>query len=126
MPKRLKIKALIYFQCEDLSAQTSCWLFIRAQHPNASGETLHFASARLQRDAPDIGDIASQFCSQITHAKEVRRRNTIEVTKKLAQARKQKDELQVQMDAIASQNKSHEETLCRYQEKYGILDIESA
>lgn len=49
----------------------------------------------------------------------------IEVTKKLEQARKQKADLEAKMEAIASEKKSQEETLRRYQERYGILDIES-
>ncbi|KAF8193291.1 hypothetical protein BJ912DRAFT_924484 [Pholiota molesta] len=118
------IRALIQ-KCEDLSSQTSCWLFIGAQHPNATGETLHYASARLQRDAPEIADIASDFCSTITHAKEVRRRDIIEVTKNLERARQQKADLEARMQAIASEKKSQDETLRRYQEKYGMLDLDS-
>ncbi|KAF9521593.1 hypothetical protein CPB83DRAFT_753114, partial [Crepidotus variabilis] len=46
--------------------ETSCWLFVGAQHAAASGGTIHYASPRLCREGgSEINDLATQFLQVI-------------------------------------------------------------
>jgi hypothetical protein len=60
------------FQCERLSHETGCWLFIGAQHAHASSPFVHFASSWICCDAAkEITEIASRFnglCSALLAA----------------------------------------------------------
>jgi hypothetical protein len=49
-------------QCERLSYETGCWLFIGAQHPHANKPFVHYSSDRLCREASqEITEFASKF-----------------------------------------------------------------
>ncbi|KAJ7096215.1 hypothetical protein C8R44DRAFT_748752 [Mycena epipterygia] len=56
-----KIKDLLE-RCEELSNETSCWLFVTAHHANAREPFYHYSSPRLLRDGRnDVEEITNQF-----------------------------------------------------------------
>lgn len=49
-------------QAERISNETNCWIFIGAQHPNASAQFIHYTSPRLRADAmEEIGEVVNSF-----------------------------------------------------------------
>ncbi|KAJ7233196.1 hypothetical protein C8J57DRAFT_1250066 [Mycena rebaudengoi] len=49
-------------RCEALSNETSCWLFVTAQHINATGPFMHYSSPRILRDGKiDMEEITNKF-----------------------------------------------------------------
>ncbi|KAF9476551.1 hypothetical protein BDN70DRAFT_812119, partial [Pholiota conissans] len=106
---------------------TSCWLFIGAQHPNAHGATLHYASPRLTRDVPQLMEnLATDFCSAIEYAKDLRRYDLADLHSKLDHSKKEKEALEAEMQAIVAEKVSQEEVLRVYRDKFGIIDLEHA
>ncbi|KAK7030575.1 hypothetical protein R3P38DRAFT_2774895 [Favolaschia claudopus] len=71
-------------KCENLAEETSCWLFIAAQHPNATEPFYHYSSPKLIRDAKtDVEDITNLFNTLFTNLKTARQQDTLDLTKKL-------------------------------------------
>lgn len=73
-------------QCEDISLKTGCWLFVGAQHANALGAPLHYASPRLRKDGrQETNTFASDFLQLMKNVSESRK---VDVLKLQGQLRK--------------------------------------
>jgi hypothetical protein len=94
------------FQCEALSVETGCWLYIGAQHVTASMPFIHYASPRLRREAlEDLNLIHNQFNKTINSLLAARRKDALILANSLADTQKQLAEssaqLQVEQSATA-------------------------
>lgn len=71
--------------------KTGCWLFIGAQHANAVGGALHYASPRLIKDGcQETNDLASQFLQLIKQVSDSRKVDVLELQ---GQLRKHQQEM---------------------------------
>jgi hypothetical protein len=79
--------------------KTGCWLFIGAQHANAVGGALHYASPRLIKDGcQDTNDIASQFLQLIKHVSESRKIDVLELQGQLQKSQQEMAEMKESQD----------------------------
>ena len=84
-------------QCEDISLKTGCWLFVGAQHANAAGGALHYASPRLIKDGcQETNDFASQFLQLIKHVSDSRKVDVLELQ---GQLRKSQQEISAMQES---------------------------
>jgi len=75
---------LLLNQCEDVSLKTGCWLFIGAQHANASAGALHYASPRLIKDGrQETNAFATQFLQLMKQVSDARKVDVLELQGKL-------------------------------------------
>jgi hypothetical protein len=89
-------------QCEQISHETGCWLFLAAQHPNATKPYLHYTSPRLRRDAmPQTTAITNQFHGLMTDLHRARYQNAFELQTELAQAQKTAADAKAECETIA-------------------------
>lgn len=71
-------------QCEEISHETGCWLYLAAHHPNAGGDFIHYASARLVREGSKYTDtMHASAKATFTGLKLSRRRETAELAGEL-------------------------------------------
>lgn len=78
-------------KCENISLQTGCWLFIGAQHANATGKPLHYASPRLRKDGQmNTNEFATQFLQLIRQVTEARKINVLELQNQLRRSEQEK------------------------------------
>ena len=54
-------------QCEKLSHQTGCWLYLAAHHPNVTGGFVHYASPRLMTEGPEQTDVMHKAAKEMFH-----------------------------------------------------------
>ncbi|KAF9522520.1 hypothetical protein CPB83DRAFT_743624, partial [Crepidotus variabilis] len=70
---------------EELSAQTSCWLFIGTQHASANAGAMHYASPRIRRDGGvETDTLATNFLQLIKRILESKRADTMELQRNLS------------------------------------------
>jgi phage-related tail protein len=70
-----------------LSTETSCWLFIAAQHTHAEGSFYHYTSPRLLREGKsDIEDITNQFNKLFAKIQAARLTDALAMHKRLQEA----------------------------------------
>lgn len=90
------------------------------QHATARGATLHYASPRLRRDAPDsISDFAGEICTMMNNLMDVRRRDTFEVQRNLQALEIEKASLQTEVASLCNKTLDHETLLRHYEEMFG-------
>ena len=71
--------------------KTGCWLFVGAQHANALGGALHYASPRLRKDGrQDTNNFASQFLELMKGVSDARK---VDVLALQSQLRKSQQEI---------------------------------
>jgi predicted short-subunit dehydrogenase-like oxidoreductase (DUF2520 family) len=99
-------------QCERASTETSCWLIVAAQHPNASAPFIHWESPRIRRDAKDDAkDIIKRFNMTITSLMNARRQDALEMGKALAEAQKRGEDAEVEAESSRQALKKQESEL---------------
>ena len=108
-------------QSERVSKETNAWLFVAAQHPNASGQFIHYTSPRLRREAKDnTKEIVQQFHTTVNSLMNARRKDALEMGRALEISRhelaQKEDEVCKQVDEI------HEKDalLAKYKDMLGI------
>ena len=70
-------------------------MFIGAQHANAKGQPLHYASPRLRKDGRRATDeLATQYLELIKQVSEARKVDLLEVSKKLKQSQQDTTRMQ--------------------------------
>jgi hypothetical protein len=108
------------FQCERLSHETGCWLFIGAQHAHASSPFVHFASSRIRRDASkEITEIASRFnglCSALIAA---RRQKALVLAQRLAVVEQEQQAAQLIVQEQRSKILEQDALIARYETLLG-------
>ncbi|KAH9480103.1 hypothetical protein JR316_0006700 [Psilocybe cubensis] len=88
-------------KCEDLSRQTSCWLFIGAQHSTARSPAISYASPRLRRDAAE--------------------QENADLQRQLDQSRLDAQQMAQSLEKAAQTQKELDKQLKRYQRIHGLL-----
>jgi hypothetical protein len=80
--------------------ETSCWLVVLAQHPNAASHFIHYESPRLRREAKnDTKELLENFNITISSLMNARRRDAIEMGKALALAERQKSNADAEVES---------------------------
>jgi hypothetical protein len=95
----------IQYQCERLSHETGCWLFIGAQHPHANKPFVHYSSDRIRHEASQqVTEVASKFSVLCASLVASRRQDALAMAQKLAISEKERevaeDALQQQKDIV--------------------------
>lgn len=92
---------LTLFQCERLSTETGCWLYLSGQHVNASMGFYSYVSPRLRREAKDrVIDIQNSFHKTYTGLLESRRVDAVQLS---IQAQQYREELLLAQQTNAAQ-----------------------
>jgi hypothetical protein len=74
-------------QCEQVSHETGCWLFLTAQHANSTSSFIHYTSPRLRRESrPEVTDLVSQFGKLFGSLLAARRQDAKELHSKLVES----------------------------------------
>ncbi|KAF9521278.1 hypothetical protein CPB83DRAFT_778957, partial [Crepidotus variabilis] len=115
---------------EELSAETSCWLFIGAQHAAARGSPIHYASPRLRRDGgPETNDLATNLLQLIKQVEDRRRIDVMELQKNLREMELHKSalsqqvfELEMRVQNEQQKHRQDQERLIEYAERLGISE----
>lgn len=77
--------------------KTGCWLFVGAQHANALGGALHYASPRLRKDGrQETNDFASKFLHLLKNVSDSRKVDVLELQ---GQLRKTQQEMSVMQES---------------------------
>lgn len=98
-------------RAEDVAIKTGCWLFIGAQHPGATGGTIHYSSARLRRDAPDETEhLTNDYHLLMTNLLRARRADALEASKRLQEAVQENAQLQQEVLALRNVIKGYNTT----------------
>jgi hypothetical protein len=88
-------------QCERLSLETGCWLYISGQHATANLGFANYASPRLRREGKSqLIDIQNSFNAIFSSLLESRRLEAVQLS---LQAQKAKEELQEAEAELATQ-----------------------
>ncbi|KJA26617.1 hypothetical protein HYPSUDRAFT_180779 [Hypholoma sublateritium FD-334 SS-4] len=112
----------IILKCEDLAAQTGCWLFVGMQHATARAAPLHYASPRFRNDAPTaVADFGRDFCTTMDNLLDARRRDTFEVEQNLRALEVEKGNLEQELVSLRGQIVGGDALLHRYQEAFGPM-----
>lgn len=123
----LYAQLLTVVQCKDLAVQTGCWVFLGAQHPNATSGPINYTSSRLRRDAPELtGELVTEWCDLVRALLLARRTDALEVGKRLvatqneAAARAQEAEiLKRELAARTAAEVEKDKELEQYRRLYG-------
>jgi hypothetical protein len=84
--------------------KTGCWLFIGAQHANAQGGALHYASPRLRKDGlQETNDFASQFLQLMKRVSESRKVDVLELQGQLQKSQQEMFTMQESKEHTESQ-----------------------
>ena len=105
-----------------------------AQHPNASGQFIHYASPRLRREAKsDTQQLVNKFNIVINGLISARCKDALELGKALAQANQTIQDTQAEADAaspaLGLQTRELEEKdalIARYKSMLGLAPAEGA
>jgi SMC interacting uncharacterized protein involved in chromosome segregation len=82
-------------KCENVSLQTGCWLFVGAQHANATGKPLHYASPRLRKEGHhNTNELATQFLQLIRQVSDARKVDVLELQNKLRRSERDKAQME--------------------------------
>jgi hypothetical protein len=80
--------------------ETSCWLVVLAQHPNAANHFIHYESPRLRRDAKkDTKELLENFNITISSLMSARRRDAVDMGKALVLAEKHKSDAEAEAES---------------------------
>ncbi|KAJ6625543.1 hypothetical protein B0H10DRAFT_1782992, partial [Mycena sp. CBHHK59/15] len=114
-------------RCESLSNETSCWLFITAQHVNALQPFMHYSSPRILWDAQeDVEEITNRFNRLFRDLLAVRQKEAHDLHKKLrlADARNSATEeaLQSTSRELENLNRELEELRKTAEEQHRMLE----
>jgi hypothetical protein len=86
-------------QCENLSHETGCWLYLGGQHVTASSGFTHYASPRLRRDAKNpLAEIQQKFNAMFTALVSSRRREAVDLAMQLTQAQELQKEAETEAE----------------------------
>jgi len=105
-----------------------------AQHPNASGQFIHYASPRLRREAKsDTQHLVNQFHVVINGLISARRKDALELGKALAQANQIIQDTQAEAEAASQELglrtrelEEKEALIARYKSMLGLAPAEGA
>ncbi|KIM71633.1 hypothetical protein PILCRDRAFT_830226 [Piloderma croceum F 1598] len=111
----------IVVRSECVSKETNAWLFVAAQHPNASGQFIHYTSPRLRRkEKEDTKEIVQQFHATVNSLMNARRKDALEMGRALENSRhelaQKEDEVRKQVDEI----RKKDALLAKYKDMLGI------
>lgn len=91
-------KKLTLFQCERLSVETGCWLYISGQHVNANMGFYSYASPRIRREARGkVAEVQNSFNKIYTGLLSARRLEALELTWRARQAEEELQQVQQQV-----------------------------
>ncbi|KAJ3506796.1 hypothetical protein NLJ89_g6668 [Agrocybe chaxingu] len=89
-------------KCDTLSRKTGCWLFVGAQHPNASRQAIHYASPRLRRDGAQATDeLGTSFVDLIRRITVSRQQEAFEMQQELRAAQDREKALTSDVDILS-------------------------
>ncbi|KAF9521333.1 hypothetical protein CPB83DRAFT_745555, partial [Crepidotus variabilis] len=84
--------------------QTSCWLFIGAQHALANGAPIHYASPRLARDGGEqSNELATNFLRLIKLVESSKRTDTLQLQRSLNETQEKNLRLEARLREIETQ-----------------------
>lgn len=119
-----------------MALRTGCWLFIGAQHANAKGPPLHYASPRLRRDGREgTNDLATEFLELMKHVSDARKVDLLEVSTQLRKSQEEATRLQEmkndaevklqtaneELGALKDRNERDAKLIREYQERLGLV-----
>ncbi|KAL0058333.1 hypothetical protein AAF712_015001 [Marasmius tenuissimus] len=86
----------ILLNCEKVSNETGCWLYIAAHHPSVQGEHVHWMSPAMRDDLPPntVDRLNNTSSSLFSALKLARRQNVAEVELEAGKARAERDAAQ--------------------------------
>ena len=107
-------------QCEHISTETGCWLYLAAQHPNARLPFVHYSSPRFRRDAmAQVTEITNQFHAILSGLVRARYLSAMELQNKLNSANKTASEaktaLRIAEEALENKQKELNAILTMFQ-----------
>ncbi|KAF9525559.1 hypothetical protein CPB83DRAFT_838019 [Crepidotus variabilis] len=96
--------------CKEISAQTSCWLFIGAQHAAANNTPIHYSSPQPARDGGEESNVlATKFLQLIKLVESSKRTNTIQLQHSLDETQHKYAKLEAQLRAVEAQVQEQEQ-----------------
>jgi hypothetical protein len=102
--------------------ETNSWLFFAAQHPNAAGQFIHYASSRLRREAKDdTKELVKQFQATINALMNARRKDALELGRVLESSRQELAQKEEEVRRQGDEIREKDALLAKYK---GILGIE--
>lgn len=105
-----------YLQCEDLSSETGCWLFLGAQHLTARGGAITYASPRLCREAPaPAGQLAMLFGTTATQLMNARRSEAVMYQRQLDDMREKRADAEKKAEHASAM-------IAEYERRFGRLE----
>lgn len=93
---------LTLFECERLSAETGCWLYLSGQHVNASMGFYNYSSPRVRREArPQVAAIQALSLTMYNSLLNARRADAVALNLQVEQG---KDELHKTRQELAEKD----------------------
>ena len=112
---------LIWLQCERVSKETNGWLLVAAQHPNSTGQFIHYASSRLRREAKDdTKELVKQFQTTINSLMTARRKDALEMGRALEISRQELVEKEEEVRRQGDEIRDKDALLAKYKDILGI------
>jgi hypothetical protein len=109
-----------FHQLEQISAETNCWMFVAAQHPNGILPFINYTSPRLRKDAKgDAQQLVNEFQVLISGLIHARRKDALELGKTLAKANEENARVELKLGAVR-------EAMQKQESEWASKDLEIA
>lgn len=104
----------LILQCENLSEETGCWLYIASQHVTASEPFIWFASKRLVNEAcDDLNIIHNNMAATMSGLVTARREEALRLAKNLAAAEEKAAMAEDKASDAESRNRALEDEIIK-------------
>ena len=101
--------------------ETNGWLFFAAQHPNTTGQFVHYASSRLRRKAKDdTKELVKQFQVTINTLMNARHKDALKMGRVLENSRQELASKEEEVRRQGDQIREKDALLAKYKDMLGI------
>jgi hypothetical protein len=108
-------------QIERLAHETNCWVYIAAQHPNATGDFIHYTSPRLRREGKsEMEKIMTDVHITFSALMSARRKDAIELGKALATAKQAAEAAEANAEVMRRTVEAQQAEIAEYRAKLGL------